>query len=233
MMIKHIITGLTFSIWLVIADVDETLDYGAFLLASNDEFPDDSATNDFLLSSGGELLDSSLTEVTGESIDQYSQPLDDSLQSATEGGFFASTQQPDCTSSNGNTENLFLLSRVRPRDEIDKCLPPLTPPPNIYDSDSILNQLAPPQTLPTIPGTEKSDREKLEEMLGLPEFIPATNSEEQDDVCPVELVGNSQTPVCSSGNVGRDHLRQSGEDFFTLYNVRHCTSQEIRVVFAR
>ena len=46
--------------------------------------------------------------------------------------------------------------------------------------------------------------------------------DEQDDVCPKDLIGDSQIPVCSTGNPARDVLRLPGEHHYTVYNVRPC-----------
>lgn len=144
-MMKYIVADLALVVLLVIADIGdigETPDYNPFLLASNTELPDDSTNNAFLLSSDGELPD--------ESPNLFMEPLDGSLLSPT--NELTASAQPDCTSSIEGNENLF-LSRLRRR--IDACLPPLPPVPNIYDSNSILNQLAPPITVPKIPDREK------------------------------------------------------------------------------
>ena len=235
-MMNLMIAGLALFVLRATADIDETPDYGAFLLASSEELPDDSTNDVFLLASNEELPDDSTNDVfllssggvvPDDSTNLYTEPFDDSFQSSRAG--FIASSQPDCTSSNDNPDNLF-LSRLRRR--IDACLPPLTPPPNIYDSNSILNQLAPPVTLPRIPGREKNDRTELERLLELPDLTRDTDPEEQDDVCPKELVGESQIPVCSSRNIRRDHLRPPRADFYTLYNIRHCTSQKIKLVVA-
>ena len=199
MMMKYLVAGLALFILLAIADIGdigETPDYSAFLSASNEELPDDSTGNTFPLSCNEEL--------PGDSPNLFTEPLDSGLLSPTDE--LMASAQPDCTSFNENNDNLF-LSRLRRR--IDACLPPLPPIPNIYDSNSILNQLAPPTTVPKIPGTEKSDLQKLEEMLALPSFTHDTNAAEQDDVCPKELVGESQVPVCS-------HLCVSYSSFFAF-----------------
>lgn len=210
---KHIVANLAFFILRVIADIDETPDYSAFLIASNEELPGNSILNDgFLQFSNEELPD--------DSINLFTEPFDDSLQSSA--NELIVNAQPDCISSNDNS---LLLSRLRPR--IDACLPSLTPPLNIYDSNSILNQLIAPQTLPKIPGTKKGDSERLEEMLQLPNVFLDTKPKEQDDMCPKYLVRESQIPVCSSGKLGPDVHRKSGDDFYTLYNVRLCMSRQI------
>ena len=221
-MILHLITTTmkhTFAIALcilrVIADIGESPDYDAFLLASNEELPNDLINDGFFQSSDGAL--------PYDSINLFTEPLGDSLQSSAN-ELIASTQ-PDCMTFNDNTDSLF-LSRLRPR--IDSCLAPLTPPPNIYDSNSILNQLVVPQTWPKIPGTEeKSDRQKLEEMFGLSDFDRDTSPGEQEDICPEELVKESQLPVCSSGRFGPDASRKPGDDFYTLYFIRFCTFRQI------
>lgn len=213
------IAGLACFVLRVIADIGEAPDYGAFLLASNEELLDDFTNDAFLLSFGGEVPD--------DSTNFYTESFDDPLQSSTAG--LIASSQPECTSSNDNPNNLF-FSRLRPR--IDACLPSLTPPRaplKIYDSNSILNQLAPPVILPMNSGAEKNDRTELDRLLELPGFTRDTDPVEQDDACPKELVGESQTPVCSSGENGRDHIQLPGEDVYTLYNVRHCTSQKIKL----
>lgn len=175
-------------------------------------------SSDLLLASDGDLPVDTTSLFTdddgGESFNSFD-------------GTLASTQG-DCTSNNDN-DNLFASSgaaRLRPR--ADGCLLPLPPIPNIYDSNTILNQFT-PETLPkpdiTIPGTDtpnEKDIFRLNEMFNLPEFDPDTNSAAQDDVCPEELVGDSRIPVCESPSRSRDQLRRKGEDHYTLYNVRHC-----------
>ena len=140
---------------LVTADIGN---YSAFLMASSEELPDNSAINNAIsLTFDGELLDNSanlFSEVAGESANLHMEPFGESLQSFTTGPI--ASIQPDCI-SNGEPENLF-ISKLRPR--VDACLPPLPLILGIYDTNTILNQLASPVTLPsipdkTIPGTEK------------------------------------------------------------------------------
>lgn len=214
-MMKRIVIGLTLFILLTIADIVETsdsFDSSAFLPASEGDLPDNTDNTDNLFTDFNEE-EQPVSLFTGD------------LASA----------QDECT-SNGDVDNLFLssgIARIRPRGR-DECLPPvpLAPYTDIYDSNGILNFLG-PQTLPrppdiTIPDTERNtELERLEEMLTLPEFIRGTNPGDQDDVCPKELVGESQIPVCDSGRTGRDFLRLAGEDHYTLYNVRYCMSPRV------
>ena len=134
--------------------------------------------------------------------------------------------------SDGNLDDMSLLGNVaRIRARKDACSnpdnsnpdPPYT---NIYDSTDILNQLSPVLPKPQIPGTtkEETDIERLNRLYRLDSIDPKanTNTDEQDDVCPKELVGDSQTPVCSSKNYRRDALRAPGWKYYTLYNVEYC-----------
>lgn len=228
---KHIIASLTASFLLVRADIGENPDYDPFLLASGGELPDNSAANnDFLLASGGEISDDSANSLTGvawDSTNLFTDPLDDSLQSSTDG--LIAGAQPGCTSDADN-DNVF-FSRIRPRGEA--CLPPLNPPPNIYDLNTIFNQVAPPPpTLPKIPDrtTPDTDRSDLEKMWSLPLVDPDTKNGDEEEICPRELMGDSQIPVCSSPQRGRNELRLPQEDHWTLYNVRYCMSPEMKFV---
>lgn len=204
-MAKHVIS-LTLSILLMILSIVET----------SDSLFDSTA---FLPTFDAELPDNLFTEDDGEPVNSFT-------------GTFASAQD-ECI-SNSDVDNLFLSSgtaRLRPRE--DACSPPLPPLLNIYDSNEILNQFA-PETLPkpdiTIPGTREDKNKdvlRLKKMFDLPDFTHDTDPTEQDDVCPKELVGDSQIPVCDSGNTRRDKLRLPREDHCTLYNVRYCMSQDL------
>lgn len=220
---RRIIAGLTLSILLTITNIVESssdsTDDNAFFLASGDQLPD-------------EPVDS-FTDLPDDPANSFTEVPDDSLNLSTDVPI--ASAQDNCQSS-GNIDNLFLssgIARVRPRGTA--CLnppPPLPPYTDIYDSNGILNQLSPP-TLPkipdiTIPGSPQEENKlRLEEQFNLPSFSPTTNTagQEQDDICPKELVGDSQIPVCSLGKSGRDILRLPGEDSYTVFNVRPCMSQ--------
>ena len=78
-----------------------------------------------------------------------------------------------------------------------------------------------------IPGTQDEKDTNIldpERQFGLPSFDRTTDTDvdEQDDVCPKDLIGDSQIPVCSTGNPARDVLRLPGEHHYTVYNVRPC-----------
>ena len=123
--------------------------------------------------------------------------------------------------------------RVRPRAEGPRCdVQDATPQPapytDIYNQNDMLNLLSPPvlpkPALPTISDPTKKqsdDISKLERLFQLPSYDPTanTNSDEEEDLCPRKLVGDSQIPVCFS-EIGRDALRLPRQDFYTLYNVR-------------
>ena len=175
-------------------------------------------SNDFLPASDGELAVDTTNLFTEDDGGDLFSSID---------GTLASTQG-NCTSNNDNDDLFASSSAARLRPRIDACLPPLPPIPNIYDSNTILNQFT-PETLPkpdiTIPGTQtpnEKDILRLNEMFNLPEYTHDTNAVEQDDVCPEELVGDSRIPVCESPSRSRDQLRRKRQDHYTLYNVRHC-----------
>ena len=234
-MAKHIIAGLTLFILLMtpnIAETSELIDYSPFLLAADGELPDDSA---YSLTEFDEQPDFLFDEQPDFLFDEQPDFLVDEQPDFLFGESLASG--PDSCTSNGDLDdNLFLsngIARIRPRN--DACLP-LPPSTNIYDSNTILNQLSPPTVPkspdPTIPGTEQDeDKLRLEQMFKPPSFVPDTNSNEEDDVCPKELVGGSQIPVCSLGSAIRDALRRPGEDYYTWYNVRHCRFRELCLFF--
>lgn len=213
-MMKHIIAGLTLFSSLTKANVFATDDPVASLTKITDE-----PVNFF-------------TEVADEPFNLYTEALDDPLSFSTEEPI--ASAEVDCQ-SNGDIDNLFLSDGVaRVRRRRDACPKPSPPPPytDIYDSNGILNQLS-PQTLPKIPDQKEENILNLEQQWRLPSLTPTTDGQEQDDICPKELVGDSQKPVCSSGKHRRDNLRLPREDWFTLYNVRHCMSQTQYVICSR
>lgn len=190
---NHFICGLVFSLLLAQVDGLENPDYATFL-------------------QDPEVLD-------GNAV------LDDSTD------LFA-----DTANSGGNkclsyddSDNLFAsdVARVRPRDACtihgapQSPLPPYT---DIYNTDGILNQLS-PSPPPVIPGTERDPKVRgLEEQLNLPSFIPApkTTTDDDDDVCPIEFVGDSRIPVCDTGPQKRNVERIPGGLHSTVYGVRPC-----------
>ena len=172
------------------------------------------------------------TEAADEPFNLYTEALDDPLSFST--GELIASAQVDCQ-SNGDIDNLFLSDGVaRVRRRRDACPKPSPPPPytDIYDSNGILNQLS-PQTLPKIPDKKEENILNLEQLWRLPSLTPSTDGQEQDDICPKELVGDSQKPVCSSERPARDALRLPREDWYTLYNVRHCMSQALKFTRSR
>lgn len=207
-MIKHIIVGITLFILLTKANIFETDGLGDSLTGITDEPV------------------SLFAEVADEPVNLYTELLDDPFSLSTEGPIAG--VQVDCH-ANGDIDNLFLsgdVARVRLRREA--CSDPLPLPPytDIYDSNGILNQLS-PATVPKIPGQKEENILNLERQWALPGFTTTTDGQEEEDLCPKELVGDSQKPVCSSGSFGRDDQRLPGEDWYTLYNVRHCKSQTL------
>ena len=48
-----------------------------------------------------------------------------------------------------------------------------------------------------------------------------------DDKCPTRLMKISKIPVCDSGNRGQDLMRLSGEETYTIFNIRLCMSLPI------
>ena len=136
---------------------------------------------------------------------------------------------PNCV-SDSNVDNLFLpdvVARKRRRRDGETCrdpsapLPPLPPVTNIYDPNAIIDELSSPSTGQSA-GPTKQDLKDLERAWQIGGFDP--NAKDDDDVCPKAIVGDSQTPVCTSTNTRRDASRLAGENHYTLYNVRLCKS---------
>ena len=128
-----------------------------------------------------------------------------------------------------DSDNLFSsdVARVRPRDACtnDAAPPrPLPPYTDIYNTNDILNQLS-PSPPPLIPGTERNPNvPDLEQQLNLPSYIPApkTTTDDDDDVCPIEFLGDSRIPVCDTGSDKRNVELLPGALYFTVYGVRPC-----------
>lgn len=134
-----------------------------------------------------------------------------------------------CLSNNDIDDiNLFSdIARVRPRNG-GECVEdiPLPPYTDIYDSKGILNQLSPN---PVIPGTQQDQDKKniLEELWTLPSFDPSANTnadDDDDDICPKEIYGDSRIPLCDTGSFRRNVLRPPGGRYYTVYGVRPCKS---------
>lgn len=135
-----------------------------------------------------------------------------------------------------DSDNLFSLNdvaRVRPRSPCPNPAAPQTPLPpytDIYNTDDILNKLSGSSSPspPVIPGTDRdSNILNLENQLNLPSFIPThkTTTDDDDDICPREFMGDSQIPVCDTGSFNRNAEVLPGAVCFTIYGVRPCRFQ--------
>lgn len=181
---------------------EEFPDYAPF-------FQDEPALRDDSFLQGHEISDGDLA-------------YDDSTNLFTED--LAANPSNNCFSYN-NVDNIFLsdAARVRLRRETcsDPDAPPLTPPTDIYDSNSILNLLSPSPNSPVISGPKKDPNHlDLERLFGLP--LPAPKLKDENDDCPAVLYGDSRIPICNLGSFLRDVEIPLGELHATVYNVRVC-----------
>lgn len=132
-----------------------------------------------------------------------------------------------------NVDNIFFPSdtarRVRLLRKRETCpdpnAPPLIPPTDIYDSNTILNLLSPLSPSPNSPVTSGSrkkdpDHSDLERLFGLP--LPAPKLKDENDDCPAVLYGDSRIPVCDLGDFVKNVEIPLGELHATVYNVRIC-----------